>query len=247
MTQIPIEILSELHALIEKACEISCTHHEYAASLSKELNETIEDAIHREFLTLYDLHLEKLTAATGTDIYALQLKNAITVPQRRRRWYTFWKTTPNHAAKLVESKIYGKAELYFGKLLDRVEAVTSLLQENSQASTATPPAEAPETEEAPAQPSVPNDAPATPTAEAPEKKDPPAQPLTPNDTPTAPTAEAPKKEEAPAQPPTPNDAPTAPTAEAPEAGEAPTQPLTPNEIWENEDDTIAHETISTPA
>lgn len=126
----PIDILDELHELIEKTCKISCTHHEYAPSLSKELNETIENAIHREFLTLYDLHLEKLTAATGTDIYALQIKNALTVPERRRHWYTFWKRTPNSAATLVETKIYGAKEHYYGELLNRVDTVTELLDKD---------------------------------------------------------------------------------------------------------------------
>lgn len=154
--QNPVEILNELHTLIEKACDISCTHHEYAASLSKELNEAIERYIYKEFLALYELHLEKLTAAVGTDIYALQLKNAITVPRKRRRWYTFWKRTNNEAAKLVDAKISGKTDLYYNELLERVNSITGLLQENAP-NAAEPPAGTPKAEEAPAQPPTPNE------------------------------------------------------------------------------------------
>ena len=124
-----MELLNEFHQLINTFCEISCTQHDYAGSLSKELNQSIEKAIHAEFHTLLDLHIEKLTASTGIELYALQTKNGITIPQRRRRWYTFWKKTPNPAAKAVEGEIYGNSELFFQDLLKRTAAITELAQE----------------------------------------------------------------------------------------------------------------------
>ena len=120
------ELLSEFHQLIDTFCEISSTHHEYAGNLSQDLNKAIEKAILDEFDTLYALHIEKLTASTGIELYALQTKNGMTIPQRRRRWYTFWKKTPNPAAKAVEGKIYENADFFFEDLLNRTDAITEL-------------------------------------------------------------------------------------------------------------------------
>lgn len=127
MNESPIEIIKELKNLTEKICEISCAHHQYAGSLSADLNKDIEAAIRKEFRTLYDLHVEKLIAATGVDLYVLQFKNAITTPQRRRRWYTFWKKTPNTAAKVIDSKISDEARNYYEELLARIESITGIM------------------------------------------------------------------------------------------------------------------------
>ena len=154
------ELLSEFHQLIDTFCEISSTHHEYAGNLSQDLNKAIEKAILDEFDTLYALHIEKLTASTGIELYALQTKNGMTIPQRRRRWYTFWKKTPNPAAKAVEEKIYENADFFFEDLLNRTDAITELKQllEQAQAAQNIPSAaskETPETITLPPQPGSP--------------------------------------------------------------------------------------------
>ena len=165
------EILNEFHQLIDTFCEISSTHHEYAGNLSKELNESIEKAIHDEFNTLYELHIEKLTASTGIELYALQTKNGMTIPQRRRRWYTFWKKTPNPAAQQVEEKIYNNAEWFFRDLINRTAAITELAQkEPAQSDTATASEETPANDKPLQQPEAPTEkTPAPPPAPAPQK------------------------------------------------------------------------------
>ena len=178
------DLLNEFHQLIDTFCEISSTHHEYAGNLSQDLNKTIEKAILNEFGTLYTLHIEKLTASTGIELYALQTKNGITIPQRRRRWYTFWKKTPNPAAKAVEAKIYNNAECFFQDLLNRTAAITELTTDATAGET-------PAGEEPPQQ------------TEAPTEQTPAPSPA------PAPTAE-PTPSPAPAEEPTPTPAPDKP-------------------------------------
>lgn len=126
MNQTHKELLDELHDLINRFCEIACTHHEYAANFSKDLNEKIEGVIYDEFNTLYALHMEKLTAATGIELYGLQTKNRLTIPRKRRKWYSFWKKTRNRAAILVENEIYDHYEDLFQDLANRTTSITGL-------------------------------------------------------------------------------------------------------------------------
>ena len=151
MKQTHLELLDELHQLLKKFCEISSTHHEYASNLSKGLNESIEKAIRDEFETLYELHTERLTASTGIELYSLQTKNGMTIPQRRRHWYSFWRRTPNPAAKYVEGEIYGNSELFFDDdLVERTKEITELKQllEQAQAAQIVPSAASEEPPEA---------------------------------------------------------------------------------------------------
>ena len=214
-----LDLLNEFHQLINEICEISCTHHEYAGNISNELNQSIEKAIHDEFNTLYALHIEKLTAATGIELYALQTKNGITIPQRRRHWYTFWKKTPNPAAKAVEGEIYGNSELFFQDLLNRTAAITELAQEK---------------QEAPIQ-----NVTITTSEETPANNKPLQQP-------EAPTEPTPAPSPAPAEEPTPAPAPTEEPSPSPAPTEEPTPapaPQKPAETWE-EEHAIPSETIA---
>lgn len=103
------DLLDELKEIVKTLCEISCIQSDYRSKLSKRLNECIEDAVLAEFRRLYGLYLEKIEPEAETQSYILGLKNGLTVPRKKRKWYSFWKISSNGAADLLDDML-GRTE-----------------------------------------------------------------------------------------------------------------------------------------